>query len=247
MSLRHRSNTGRTEATAMPSPQTTTRGGLSLSALLAASPQHSGPVLKLHSSPLLQVLPLCLRKCVLRLWFLSFLRPTWQPRHLVLLGSYMYKFMGSGSTIPMDQTQKPKGAPIAIDGVDVRQMDRNDDKAILSCFCPNPPRGYSTLVCVETLRKKYYFACPSHEDALAWVNSLRDARQEAVTRSMGHAHKDSYPTQWSYFDSLGASLAESKDRIRHRMEQSNLRELEMMHLNSTIDAVSSSAPDGYYS
>jgi hypothetical protein len=58
---------------------------------------------------------------------------------------------------------------------------------------------------------------------------------------MGHAARDSYPQQWTYFDSLGASLVERKDRIRHRMEQSNLRELEMMSLTDA-----GNAPRGYY-
>ena len=65
----------------------------------------------------------------------------------------------------------------------------------------------------------------------AWVNSLRQARQEAVTRSMGHAPADSYRKAWSYFDGLGKNLVKSKERIRRKMEEQGMREMEMSSLS----------------
>jgi hypothetical protein len=201
----------------------------------AASPQHTGKVMKLHTSPIFNILPQCIQILILKMWFLSFLRPSWKPRYLMLLGSYLYKF-------PVDERpdQQPKGAPVAIDGIDVHVVGSTEDRVLRLCL--DSLRGYQSVVCVSTLRKNHYFACESRAEALTWVNSVREARQEAVTRSMGHAARDSYPQQWTYFDSLGASLMERKDRIRHRMEQSNLRELEMMSLTDA-----GSAPQGYYS
>lgn len=163
------------------------------------------------------------------MWCFKFLRPHWQSRYLILLGSYLYKFANETGT-------EPKGSPLHIETLDAHLVDSDFD---LGIAVHSLPPGYTTVIAVTTLRKKYFYACASHEDAIAWINSLREARHEAVTRYMGHANTDSYPSKWAYFDSLGRSLAQSKDRIRRRMEES--REMEMSSLTE-----GGPAPRGYY-
>jgi PH domain len=228
--LRHRAVTAASPNTSTMKQST----GLTVHSMQAASPQQTGKVMKLHVSPFYTILPRFLQKWILKIWFLSFLRPSWKARYLILLGSYLYKFQDE-----QNPNQQPKGAPIPVDGVDVHLAGSNEDAVV--ALSQQLLVGYTTVICVSTLRKKYYFACASREEALTWVNSLRDGRQEAVTRAMGHAVRDSYPQSWTYFDSLGNSLVKSKDRIRTRMEQSNLRELEMSNLTE-----GGPAPKGYY-
>ena len=58
---------------------------------------------------------------------------------------------------------------------------------------------------------------------------------------MGHAHQDSYPRSWAYFDTLGEGLRKQKDRIRRRMEEKSIGELEMSQLSE-----GGPVPRGYY-
>lgn len=229
--LRHRgATTGASEARNADMKRS---GGLTLQSMSTASPQQTGHVMKLHMSPICAMLPYFLQKWIMTLWFLSFLRPSWKPRYLILLGSFLYKFQDDQSPY-----QKPKGAPIPIDQVEVRLVGANEDSVV--ALCQHILVGYTTVVCISTMRKRSYYACNTREDALTWVNSIREAQHESVTRSMGHAARDSYPQKWTYFDSLGSSLVTSTDRIRHRIEQSNLRELEMIHLTD------GAAPLGFF-
>ena len=62
---------------------------------------------------------------------------------------------------------------------------------------------------------------------MLWVRSLHEARQEAITRNMGHATTVPFPSSWKYFDSLGKSLVKSKTRLRNRTEELRLKEMEM--------------------
>lgn len=189
--------------------------------------------MKLHASLFYTILPGFLQKWILKLWFLRFLRPSWKPRYLMLLGSYLYKFQDDEN-----RNREPKGAPMPIRGVDVDLVRADHDSFVT--LSQQMLLGDMTVFYVSTMRKKYYYACASREEALTWMNSLREAQQEAVTRSMGHAARESYPQSWTYFDSLGKSMAESKDRVRERMERSNLREFEMSNLTG------GPVPRGYY-
>jgi len=93
------------------------------------------------------------------------------------------------------------------------------------------PSGTTCVFVVTTARKKHYYAAPFREMARMWVTSLRQARQEAITRSMGHAAADSYPAAWEQFDRLGESEVARKDRIRSKVQELSQRELEMSALN----------------
>lgn len=208
---------------------------LSATNLQNAFPQHSGTVLKLHIPPLYTFLPHFFQTIILQIWCFKFLRPHWQSRYLILLGSYLYKFTTISSV-------EPKGCPLAMESIDVHLMDESTIVNDIGRMVPLPI-GYTTMICCATFRKKYYYACTSHEEAMAWIHAIRDAQHESVKRSMKqHTPVDSYPTQWNYYDRLGRSIVQRKDRIRKRMEE--YRELELTSIVGGGDG--GPAPRGYY-
>lgn len=104
------------------------------------------------------------------------------------------------------------------------------------------PPGCSAVFTVSTFGKSQYFAVSTREEATTWINSLREARQAAITRSMGHASHVPYPKSWEYYDGLGTSLYRRKERIWKRLEESNMKQMEM----NTVGDVAGSMPRGYY-
>jgi hypothetical protein len=209
--------------------------------MLKASPQNHGTVLKLHVNLLYSVLPLFLQKLILRIPILSssFLAPKWKQRYLILLGSYVYKFSHKAMADPAVFADKTKGTPIPIESIHVHVLQGPNDTEALNASDVTAatalsllPPEYTAVFVITTARKSNYYAVPCRSDATTWVNSLRQARQEAVTRRMGHAPADSYPQQsWSYFDKLGESLVKTNERIRQRLEQQGMREMEMSSLS----------------
>jgi PH domain len=213
------------------------RHGLNLNSMQAASPQHTGCVMKLHVPLLYSILPRFLQKSLKRviskvsiLSCMLPLMPRWKPRQLVLLGSFIYKFA--------EDQGIPKGSPVPLSSLDI-QLILDTDWMLLDLDIDFPP-GYTAMFCISNLRKKYYFACTNIDEARTWVNSLTQAKQESFTRSMGHAPQDSYPPKWKYYDSLGRSFMKSKERIQLKMEQHNLHEMELIGLSG------GPMPRGYY-
>lgn len=217
--------------------------GLSVQAMERASPQQTGSVRKLRVPFLYTMLPHFLQQVVLKVSCFAFLRPTWQSRYLIVLGSYLYKFKGNDS--PNVLHQQPNGSPVRLDNLNVHlvttRSGHDDYDALMATKLLNVRGNGSCVFCVATFRKKYYYACSNHEEALLWVNTLREAGEECVRRTMGHASKDSYPHNWTYYDSLGDDLANRKERIRTRLQQSNLRELELSNFSE-----GGPLPRGYY-
>jgi len=210
--------------------------GLTAPKMLQASPQEHGYMMKLHIPQFYSILPRFFQKLICRIWFLSFLAPNWERRYLILLGSFLYKFIDD-----TNPSRPPKGSPIPVDSIDVNFLEGTAlDSDNVAGGVELPPDCSSVFV-VSNLRKKQYFAAQNREQAMTWVNSLREARQEAITRSMGHAPDDSYPNSWGYFDNRGRSLMQRKERIRTKLEQSSLREMEMSNL-----AEGGPTPRGYY-
>ena len=213
--------------------------GLHLDAMLKASPQHHGNVLKLHVGLLYSILPLFLQKFLLQISFLAyFLAPKWKQRYLILLGSYVYKFSNKAKNDPNVSGRKSKGSPIPTESINTHVLQGPEDKEALNTRDVTAatalgllPPEYTSVFVVTTMRKSNYYAVTDRQEATAWVNSLRQARQEAVTRSMGHAPVDSYPKEWAYFDGLGKDLVKSKERICRKMEEQCMRELEMSSLS----------------
>ncbi|KAG7361293.1 PH domain containing protein [Nitzschia inconspicua] len=190
--------------------------GLSVDALVDSDPQNHGVVLKLHIPILYSILPQFLQRIILSWSVFSFFAPKWKQRYLVLCGSYLYKFKNRTSTAP-------KGCPFEIDGLQVNLVQAGRDIPEIGSL----PPGYSAIFTLSTLRRRQYYAVADNEEAMVWIRSIQEAKQATITRNMGHASNLPYPTAWKYFDSLGKSLVKSKDRIRARMEESRLKEMEM--------------------
>ena len=174
--------------------------------------------MKLHIPIFFTLLPGWVQKLI-RYCF-QFLAPTWKSRYLIQLGGYMYKFADESS-------RAPKGSPLPVDEIDVHMLDHwntDVDGVVDAATCLALP-GYEGYFCIATLRKRQYYAVATREDALVWVNTLRQARQDTITRTMGHARNQPYP--YEYFDALGSSLVKSKNRIRSQIEQTTLREMEL--------------------
>lgn len=207
--------------------------GLAASSMLQAAPSQSGPAMKLHVPILYSILPDFLRTFI-RYCFKG-LAPTWKPRFLIQIGNFMYKFVDENS-------RSPKGSPLSVEEMDVYLLEdfHNGVDGVDQCDIPSL-ENFEGFFCIATLRKRQYFAVPTADDARVWVNTLRQARQDAVTRRMGHARDQPYP--YEYFDSIASSLVLSKDRIRTRIQESQLREMELTAMGT---GTGSSMPRGNY-
>eukprot|EP00543_Licmophora_paradoxa_P004049 CAMPEP_0202450180 /NCGR_PEP_ID=MMETSP1360-20130828/8810_1 /ASSEMBLY_ACC=CAM_ASM_000848 /TAXON_ID=515479 /ORGANISM="Licmophora paradoxa, Strain CCMP2313" /LENGTH=235 /DNA_ID=CAMNT_0049068335 /DNA_START=1 /DNA_END=708 /DNA_ORIENTATION=+ len=190
--------------------------GLSAESLLKASPPQYGTTLKLNVPIMFTIAPEFVQRAIVSWSCLSCLAPQWKKRLLIQLGDFLYRYQS-------DQSKTPKGRPQQVDTVDVFLTDSLEPDLYL--VTPDPT--YPFIFCVSTLQKKQYYAVSSRQEALMWVNALREARQEAITRSLGHANHVPYPQTWKNFDALGHDLARTKDRIKHQMEKKEFREMEM--------------------
>ena len=196
--------------------------GLSASHMIDASPSHHGIALKLHVPILFSVLPRSLKTLIMSWSCLSWFTPEWRQRYIIMIGQFLYKFKN-------DSSSTPKGTPFSIDMIESSLLTSIDDDEMAPAL-EQLPQGFQAIFTVSTFGKKHYYAVSNREEALAWVNSLRQARQEAVTRKMGHASNVPYPKSWAYFDSLGRSLQKSKERIKTKVEEHNMREMELSGL-----------------
>jgi hypothetical protein len=189
--------------------------GLNAKQMIDSAPQQHGPVLKLHIPIFYSILPEFIKRIILSFSFLSFLAPSWRQRYLILCGSFLYKFKDDTGVVP-------KGAPFDVETL----ATATADDQVVAEFASMPP-GYTAIFCVSTLRRRHYYAVADQEESMIWVRSLLQARQETVTRNMGHASNIPYPKSWSYFDSLGKGLVRSKERVKERLENYKMREMEM--------------------
>lgn len=189
--------------------------GLSAKAMIDAAPQHHGAVQKLHIPVLYSLLPAFIQRFILSWSCLKSLAPSWKERHLILCGSYLYKFKDLSA-------RTPKGSPFDIEKLNTDVVRTNELSEI-----GNLPVGNTSIFTVSTLRRRHYYAVSDNEEALLWVRSLHEARHEAITRNMGHASNVPYPASWKLFDSLGKGLVKSKDRIREKLEMTSLTDEQM--------------------
>mmetsp|Transcript_16510 Transcript_16510/g.35882 ORF Transcript_16510/g.35882 Transcript_16510/m.35882 type:complete len:246 (-) Transcript_16510:176-913(-) len=201
---------------------------LSARALLAASPAHSSDVLKMHVPVLYTFLPASvqwmLSRCCPRGW-----SPQWKRRHLIALGEYLYRFKDEGGSTP-------KGSPIPVATADARIISTDDgpgefsDIGEINVVLNLLPAGYSAVFVVSSIGKTQYFAVENREEAMLWVNSLRQMRQDAITRNMGHSKDIPYPAEWKSFDASAKRLKDQKTRIKNKLEAINKKEQEMQSL-----------------
>ena len=199
---------------------------LSAPALLAASPIHAGTAMKMHIPVFYSFLPSSIQWLLSSGWCPRSWSPQWKRRYLIALGGYLYRFKDeNGST--------PKGAPITIDTTDARIISRDDtDGNEFNILLDLVPDGH-TVFEVSSLTKTQYFAVESREEAVAWVNSLRQMRQDAITRNMGHSKDVPYPKKWESFDASAKRLQDHKTRIKNRMDDLDRKEQEMQNLGGS--------------
>eukprot|EP00591_Stephanopyxis_turris_P012084 CAMPEP_0195526866 /NCGR_PEP_ID=MMETSP0794_2-20130614/28173_1 /TAXON_ID=515487 /ORGANISM="Stephanopyxis turris, Strain CCMP 815" /LENGTH=216 /DNA_ID=CAMNT_0040657651 /DNA_START=229 /DNA_END=879 /DNA_ORIENTATION=- len=193
--------------------------GLSAPALLRASPTYNGVVMKLHVPLFFTIIPTFVQRAVTSTHWCSCLAPSWKQRTLIVVGKYVYRFKD-------ESADSPKGSPLSLDCLDSHLVGLRDDIGGLELAFQHLPEEYKAIFSVVTFSKTYYFAVTSHEEAVTWVNSLREAKQEAITRSMGHSRVP-VPKDWDYFDSLAKKFAESKESIKTKMAAHRGREMEM--------------------
>eukprot|EP00567_Pseudictyota_dubia_P008387 CAMPEP_0197440770 /NCGR_PEP_ID=MMETSP1175-20131217/7193_1 /TAXON_ID=1003142 /ORGANISM="Triceratium dubium, Strain CCMP147" /LENGTH=214 /DNA_ID=CAMNT_0042970939 /DNA_START=171 /DNA_END=815 /DNA_ORIENTATION=+ len=208
-------------------------GGLSAKSLIESSPAQHGPALKLHVPAIYKISPTCLQRILSSGWFPESMSPHWIERHLVQAGSFLYRF-------ETDQSSEPKGTPVQLAAVEARAVGEDEYLEGLELMFRQLPPGSDAVFSVSTFGKTQYFAVSSKEECSTWVNSLREGRQSAITRTMGHSSHVPYPKSWEYFDTLGSSLMKRKERIKQKMAE---KEMEM----TTLDAgVGGSLHRGYY-
>mmetsp|Transcript_11216 Transcript_11216/g.26952 ORF Transcript_11216/g.26952 Transcript_11216/m.26952 type:complete len:235 (+) Transcript_11216:33-737(+) len=189
--------------------------GIAAKSLIDASPHQHGVVLKLHLPFVYNLIPSFVLGIIHSIGCLSFLLPSWKQRYLISCGSYLYKFKDQ-------QSKSPKGCPFELASMTVDLVPKENSPHIGAL-----PPGFDAVISVSTLRRKHYYAVRDREEAMLWVRSLQEAKQAVITRNLGHDKHMPYPQSWKHFDSLAASLVKSKERIKERMETSNIREMEM--------------------
>jgi len=96
---------------------------------------------------------------------LGFCKPHWQARYFVILGRFLYRFASA-------ESDGPKGAPLALEGMDVRALE---DEAL----------PYAILI--STLSKAVVVAAESADARASWMHELRKAKQRAIKEGLGHA------------------------------------------------------------
>mmetsp|Transcript_1019 Transcript_1019/g.1277 ORF Transcript_1019/g.1277 Transcript_1019/m.1277 type:complete len:216 (+) Transcript_1019:154-801(+) len=191
----------------------TVASGLSAPSLMQASPSLTSHVLKLHIPLMYSILPTFVSNLFGTIFSSSFM-PSWKERYLIQLGGYFYRYKS-------DTSSDPKGSPFSVDEIDIYAV--NDTETILPGGIITP-EGYS-IFCVSTLRKRQYYAISTEEDRNMWITTLQQARDEHIKRNMGHSDHVPYP--YDYYDRMAKSLSKTKTRIRERVQESNMRDMEV--------------------
>jgi hypothetical protein len=203
--------------------------------LQQASPQHQGTVLKLHVPTLYTWLPPRMQRI---LTWLGCGVPQWRVRYLILVGSFLYKFANA-----TDPHRGPKGRHWRIESIDAVVMtEAHWHQDNLSLALQTLPPEYTTVVRVSTLDHTQYFACHSREDAQVWIQSIQEARPEAIRRRLGHAAADAVPPLWRHYDRLGQALVRHKERVQRRTAQHELEWSQQM----ARDGSGGTVPMGYF-
>lgn len=201
---------------------------LSAQALQAASPTHTGSVMKIHIPALYTFLPSTVQ------WFISTCcpikswSPSWKRRNLIAIGSYVYRYKDENGI-------SPKGMPIPVATTEVRMIPNHNeddiDGDINVLLFDLLPEGYNAIFEISSIGKTQYFATTSKEEASIWVNSLKQMRQDAISRTMGHSQSIPYPKEWKSFDTSAKRVVDQKTRIRNKLEAMEKKEMEMQGLS----------------
>ena len=211
---------------------------LSAQALQAASPIHCGTVIKIHIPALYSFLPATIQWFISRCCPKSF-SPQWKRRYLIAMGGYLYRFKDENSS-------SPKGAPIAVSLTEAQIISNDntlDSGGEFNVIFDQLPEGYNAIFELSSIGKTQYFAVESKEEANIWVNSIKQMRQEAISRAMGHTNIP-YSKEWTSFDASAKRLCAQKQRIKNKLEVMNKKEQEMQALGGGVGGPMTM---GYYS
>lgn len=133
----------------------------------------------------------------------------------------MYRFKDENGS-------SPKGSPMPAENVDARLVTRDNAVVdefnnVMDCLPPD----FNAVFEVSSIGKTHYFAVESREEATAWINSLRQMKQDTITCCMGHSGDMDYPKSWAAFDLSATRLKAQKSRIKNKLEAMNNRDQEM--------------------
>lgn len=92
------------------------------------------------------------------------------------------------------------------------------------------PDDCEAVIELTSVGKTQYFALSDKEEAQTWVNTLKQMRQDCITRKMGHSNNVPYPREWVALDSAARRLRDRKGRIKEKLESMERREMEMQSL-----------------
>jgi len=228
-------------------------GDLSFASLEKASPSQQGKVLKLHVPLFYNLIPSFLLGILVRYCPSSLnVTPSWKERNLVILGNYIYRFYN-------ELSKSIKGSPTSLDGIDA-QIFTNQQTTTTggTTASPSPPfQGAdfggvfvkelppfcNAVFSIKSIDKTRYYAVETEDEAVTWVNSIRQGRQECIKRKMGHAEHVPYPKSWEHYDRVGDQAAKQHKRIKESVARHETRDTEMS-IASLGDGVSAR---GYYS
>ena len=141
----------------------------------------------------------------------------------------MYRFEDEGGATP-------KGAPLPVATADCRALSPDDKSSEFGGTLGVVPAGCGAagaVFAVSSSGKTRYFAVESPEEARVWVDSLRQMRQSAITRKMGHS-KMPYPAEWESFDASARRLKDRKTRIRQKMDAMERKDQEMVSMGGVF-------------
>lgn len=188
-----------------------TKEAYSLETALDSQPQHHSIVHKLHKPILLQFLPQFLLS--LLTWCCGIRPVTWKERHLVLLGSYLYRFDPA--------TGKCKGSPLEVTSISASSVSTTAEIATDKALNEQQQHASSTtLLRISTFTKDYTFYCSgddSKNTIQTWCHVIQQAQAETHRRELGHVtDAAAIPPRWRHWDAHGRSVAQHKLRVRRR-------------------------------
>jgi hypothetical protein len=239
---------------------------LAASTLLQSNPTHAGQAYKLDIPFFYVLLPTMIQRFLRYIPFAGKLGliPSWKKRYLIQIGNYVYRYqingkVNNGSNVnnvapSITKKMKLKGSPIPLQTIQceknqnttigVKSNSSNDEIISYAREVPSTCHGFFSITSNGQTR---YYAVSTPEEASVWIQSLREGRQGAIERSMGHDRRP-YPESWKYIDLMGKAKVQKNERIRKRIDRDRMKEVEMMEFmgGSSAGAFSSGMTGGHF-
>jgi len=94
----------------------------------------------------------------------------------------------------------------------------------------NLPLLCHAVFSILLIRKTWFYAMATNEEAFASVNSIRQGQQDYVKRKMGYAGHVQCLKVWEYFDRMEERAVKKNLRIKEHVARQERREMEMTQL-----------------